>query len=71
VESSSVSSVGYDSEGSTLEIEFRSGRRYRYFAVPRRAFEELMTASSIGAYVNKRIKSRFPFSCSDDHDSTQ
>ena len=71
VESSSISSVGYDRESSTLEIAFRSGRRYQYFAVPRRIFDELMAASSKGAYVNERIKPRFPFRPVDKRDSTQ
>lgn len=71
VESSSLSSVGYDPETSILEVEFRSGRCYRYFAVPRRFFEELMTSSSMGAYLNSHIKPRFPFTLVDERDSTQ
>jgi KTSC domain len=61
VESSSLVSVGYDSEFSTLEVEFHAGGLYRYFAVPQFIFEKLMTAESKGAYVNDHIKSRFPF----------
>jgi len=61
VESSSIASVSYERDGSTLEVEFRSGRRYQYFAVPERVFEALMAATSKGAYLNGHIKNRFPF----------
>jgi len=71
VGSSSLSSVGYDPERSILELEFRGGRIYQYFAVPRRIFEELMTAASAGAFVNRCIKPRFPFRRVDTHDPTQ
>ncbi|MDR7420837.1 MAG: KTSC domain-containing protein [Armatimonadota bacterium] len=71
VESSSLSSVGYDPERSLLELEFHGGRIYQYFAVPRRTFEELMTAASVGAFVNRCIKPRFPFRRVEGRDSTQ
>jgi ATP-dependent DNA helicase RecG len=49
VESSSLASVGYDREISTLEVEFRNGGCYQYFPVPQRVFEQLMAAPSKGA----------------------
>jgi hypothetical protein len=61
VESSSLVSVRYDPEFSTLEVEFHHSGLYRYFAVPQLIFEKLMTAESKGAYLNDHIKSRFPF----------
>jgi KTSC domain len=61
VASSSIASLGYDHEVNALEVEFCNGRRYRYFAVPQRVFEELLAAPSKGAYVNAHIKDRFPF----------
>lgn len=56
VESSAVESVGYDPSARTLEIEYVSGSVYRYRGVPLRAYELLLRAESVGAYVNRRIK---------------
>lgn len=58
VESSAVRSVGYDEQRHELEIEYAEGGVYRYSLVPRRSYEELLAAPSIGAYVAKRIKPR-------------
>ena len=60
VESSSIASVGYDPEISTLEVEFRNTGCYQYFAVPHHILENLMEAESKGAYLNAHIKTRFP-----------
>jgi len=59
VESSSIASVGYDPATFELEIEFRTGRVYRYEQVPVAAFRLLLQAPSIGEYVNRVIKPRF------------
>lgn len=61
VESTTVASVGYEPEVSTLEIEFRTGAAYQYFAVPRHIFDGLLGAQSKGAFFNEHIKSRYPF----------
>ncbi|HYG62703.1 MAG TPA: KTSC domain-containing protein [Thermoanaerobaculia bacterium] len=61
VESSAVSSVGYDPRSEVLEVEFRSGAVYDYFEVPRGVYESLMKASSKGRFVSRRIRDRFPF----------
>lgn len=59
VESSSVASVGYDQVKCELEIEYRTGRTYRYLQVPVAAYRLLLRAPSIGDYVNRVIKPRF------------
>ncbi len=56
VESASISSIGYDHGSAILEIEFHSGSLYRYYLVPRRVYEELMSSSSKGRYVNRWVK---------------
>lgn len=61
VDSSSLASVAYDDQLSMLELQFRNGGRYQYFAVPHRIFEELLAAPSKGTFVNEHIKPRFPF----------
>ena len=59
VDSSSVSSVGYDPATFELEVEFRNGRTYRYQQVPIAAYRLLLQAPSIGEFLNKQIKTRF------------
>ena len=61
VKSKSVASIDYNDLSDTLEIEFRNGSIYRYFDVPEETYAELMAASSIGRYVNYRIKPYFPY----------
>jgi len=60
VSSSLIASVGYDASASVLEIELVDGAVYRYFAVPQRQFEALLTAPSIGRFFNQVIKPRYP-----------
>jgi hypothetical protein len=60
VESSLLSSVGYSTD-ATLELEFRSGAIYRYFAVPPAVFENLITAESKGVYFNRHVRDRFSY----------
>ena len=56
VVSSMIRSVGYDEPASFLEIEFRSGKLYRYDDVPQEVYLELMSASSKGRYFEMHIK---------------
>lgn len=56
VQSSSVSSVGYDRESSTLEIEFLNGSVYQYFGVPESIFDGLMNAPSKGTFLDQFVK---------------
>jgi hypothetical protein len=60
VDSASVASVGYDGATSVLEVEFRNGNVYRYFAVPSKVHAALVDAQSIGAFVNTVIKPNYP-----------
>lgn len=61
VASSAVSSIGYDERSSVLEVEFESGAVYDYFEVPEKVYKDLLEASSIGSFVSKRIRDRYPF----------
>jgi len=60
VHSSLLASIAY-SVHATLDLEFRSGALYRYFAVPSRVFGGLIAADSKGAYFNRNIRGRFPY----------
>ena len=61
VESTSIASIGYHAQLRVLEIEFRSGALYRYFAVPLPIFENLLKAESKGRYFGKTIRGHFNF----------
>ena len=57
VESSSIASIGYDTDAKILEIKFKeSGEVYRYFEVPAEAYEAFVNAPSKGAHLNQQFK---------------
>ena len=55
VSSSSIASIGYTTD-ATLEVEFRRGVIYRYFAVPKDVYNAMLLAESIGAYFNSSVR---------------
>lgn len=59
VNSRNLCSIGYETETSTLEIEFNKGGVYQYHGVPQDVFESLMQASSHGTYFNTQIKNNY------------
>lgn len=61
VTSSSIASAGYSPETSTLEVEYRNGSVYQYFAVPKSVFESLLAAESKGTFVSERIRGHYPY----------
>jgi hypothetical protein len=62
VSSSSLSSIGYDVDSQTLEVEFNHGGVYQYAGVPEGEYTSLMSSSSLGQYFQANIKNRYPFS---------
>lgn len=56
VQSSSIDSIGYNSDSNILEIEFLNGRIYQFFNVPESIFNGMMSADSHGKYLNDNIK---------------
>ena len=62
VNSSNVSSVGYDADSQTLEIEFNNGGVYQYSGVPESVYEGMMGADSKGKYIHANIKNTYPYS---------
>lgn len=56
-----MKSVGYESTGKILEIEFRSGAVYQYLDVPKKVHEELQRAGSKGQYFNGEIRDEYVF----------
>ena len=63
VTSSTVAAVGYDDSTSTLGLRFLSGAEYHYFGVPREVFDGLLSASSVGSYLDQHVKKGgYPYS---------
>ena len=60
VASSLLSSMAYSTE-ATLDLHFRSGAIYRYFAVPHAVVQALIAAESKGAYFNRHVRNRFHY----------
>jgi len=61
VSSSNLASVGYDSAGYVLEVEFSDGDVYQYLDVPETVFQELVSAPSPGRYLNEQIKNNYRY----------
>jgi hypothetical protein len=59
-DSSLIAAMTY-SDHATLDLVFRNGSVYRYFAMPARVVEGLRTAPSTGAYVHRQIRHRFRY----------
>lgn len=61
VDSSAISSMGYDARSSTLEVEFRSGAVYDYHGVPPKVWKDLLGAPSKGRFFTRSLRGRYPF----------
>lgn len=61
VDSSNISSIGFDEDSSTLEVEFHSGGVYQYFDVPLFIYEQFLGATSKGQYFAQHIKGYYRF----------
>lgn len=59
VESNSLRSIGYDEQTRELEVEFCSGRIYRYTGVPPEAHDWLMRSKGKGGFFNRMIRDRY------------
>lgn len=60
VNSSNLSSIGYDAENEILEIEFNHGGIYQYSNLPEGVYDNLMNASSHGVYFSANIRDKYP-----------
>lgn len=61
VTSSSIKSIGYDSQSCILEIEFSRGVIYQYRNVPSLHVIRLIFADSIGKYFDVHIKNCYEY----------
>ena len=58
-ESTSVARTQHLPEENILEVEYRSGRTYHYKNFPAILFPDVVSAKSIGQFINKNIKGQF------------
>lgn len=62
VSSSNISSIGYDPQSATLEVEFASfGGVYQYFNVPEYLYQQFLQASSHGQFLNDNIRYNYRY----------
>lgn len=59
VESSMIKSIGYDSNASTLEIEFNSGPVWQYFDFQESLWYEFESSESKGKFFHREIKNQY------------
>lgn len=59
VASSNIKSVGYDPASLVLEVEFGDGSVYQYNDVSHDIQTALMTASSPGSFLHRRVKAKY------------
>ena len=59
VQSRALKSVGYDTDGRLLELEFSSGGLYQYYDVPEFTHRALMHAKSKGRFFQTSIDRKF------------
>ncbi|MGD0036483.1 MAG: KTSC domain-containing protein [Bacteroidota bacterium] len=61
VDSTNITSIGYDEDSNTLEVEFHSGAIYQYFDVPLNVYQEMIQESSKGQYFVQHIKGYYRY----------
>ena len=59
--SASIAAVAYDEQSRALDVEYASGRIYRYLGVPEEVFTWLLKARSKGGFVNRMIRDRYEY----------
>jgi hypothetical protein len=61
VDSTLLACVTYHNAQLLLDLEFRDGAIYRYFAVPAATYDDLLAAESKGSFFNQNIRNRFRY----------
>lgn len=61
VDSTMLHAVGYDAERRELEVIFNTGHIYLYKNVPAETYQRLMTAESIGQFMQAQVIGIFPY----------
>lgn len=61
VNSSNIARVGFDKDTSSLFLEYKGGNLYVYSDVSLDIYNKLMSADSVGRFVNEEIKGTYDF----------
>lgn len=59
VDSSMITSIGYDTLTCTLEVEFKNGTVWQYHEFPEYMWYEFESAESKGKYFNANIRKQY------------
>jgi len=59
LQSGTIRAIGYDPAAQVLEIEFQSGRVYRYLGVAPTVVAALRAAPSAGALFSRQIRNNY------------
>lgn len=59
IESSMISSIGYEVDSSTLEIEFKNGAVWQYFDFQESQWYAFEGAESQGKFFHREIKNQY------------
>ena len=62
VSSANLSSVGYDENTETLEVQFQNGSVFQYHGVPAETHGQLVNARLIGGFFSRHIRNSFEHS---------
>ena len=60
VQSSMISSVGYDVAKKVLRVVFDSGAVWEYSGVPKKVYDDLLAAGSKGSYMKDFVIDCYP-----------
>lgn len=55
-----ISRYAWRASGPALDVEFTTGRVYRYHGVPEEVAQAMRGAFSKGSFFNRRIRDRYP-----------
>ncbi len=61
IDSTCLSSAGYDPDSDELELELTDGRVYTYYNAPGHQFSRMLRSPSPGWYFNRYIRGNYPF----------
>ena len=61
INSSNIQTVEYNEDLNTLIVEFKSGAKYAYSTVPKAVFDRMITADSVGRYLNSNIRNNYTY----------
>lgn len=59
VDSTMITSIGYDQASSTLEVEFKTGVIWEYPGFPEYLWYEFQAADSKGKFFHRNIKKQY------------